>query len=675
MRPEGGAARWFRVPSTRGDDQRSRPLLAKALAWTVSVWIVHAILRLAVLSRPDAFGAPFVGKVDWYIFHAISFDSRWILLWSSPFVAHVAFWERRAPRWAMAGWVGLLVLHSVLLVVTVCDHEMQRFMGAHLTPTLVLTYGNIAAMEPLLTFLADDRGGRFLPLLLLFGAVPAAFALSALLRRTKAFGAHPRVGAISIAAVLFVAAGWIFTEVAWGGYNRARKLDPVVSVWWRAWSASASAHAIAPGEFESAKASHRGRWLREAGSDTLWDFPDSSLPFWKTPRGGDVVASGDERWNVVLVVLESHRALNCGFLKGAGALRDATPFLDSIAPRSEIWTRFTTTAMPTVRALTSLHLGILDHPHRNIATDFPGIANRSFSRLLGERGWTTRFFSAADPAWDNQTPWLRQWYQQIDYSRFRETDAKMFSHASRWMRDSLRAGAPFLVTLMTKTNHYPFNPVDGVEPVEGDDLQDRMVATMRYAERSLAAFVDSLRGEPWFPRTVFVFTGDHGFPLGEHGCNSMGCGLIDESTWVPLVVWGPHPAVRPGRIHDGVASQVDLAPTILSLAGLRVGNHFTGHDLLSDSDGFRPPRIRLANHYDEMLVSTDSFRVHATVAPGAGRQWGRQVFRRISDPLEERDLRDADPRLLDSLVHLGAREHALHEAVLVRDALAPPEGR
>lgn len=633
------------------------------------------MLRLAVLARPDAFGAPLVGKLDWYIFHALCFDARWIALWSAPFVAHVAFWEFRSPRWARAGSVGLQILHSVLLVLTVCDHEMQRFMGAHLTPSLVLTYGNVAALEPLVAFLLDDRGGRFLPLALLFGAVPAAFALARQLGRTATFGERPRWKPVVVSVLLFVAAGWIFTEYVWGGWNRARKLDPVVGVWWRALTGEADVGSVDQSEFERLRDEQRARWLREAGPDTLWDFPDSSLPFWKTPRGGERIAPPAERWNVVLVVFESHRGVNCGFLRDRGAVRDATPFLDSIAPRAEVWARYHTAAMPTVRALTSMHLGILDHPQRNIVTDFPGLSNRSFAWILGQAGWTTRFITAADPAWDNQTPWLRQWYQGTDYSRFRENDAKMFAHAARWMRDSLRAGKPFLVTLMTKTNHYPFNRVDGVEPVAGNDLQDRMVATMRYAERSFRAFVDSIRREPWFPRTVFVITGDHGFPLGEHGCTSMGCGLYDESTWIPLVVWGPHPSIRPGSVHMGVASQVDLGPTILGLAGVRAANHFTGQDLLALGDGLPPPRVRFANHYDEMLVVDDSTRVHATVVPGASRPQGEQVFARVGDPLEATDLAKTDSVHRAALVALGRREHALEQAVLKRDALAPPAPR
>jgi hypothetical protein len=634
-----------------------------------AVWIVHAILRAVVLSRPDAFGMPFVGKIDWYLFHAWCFDARWIALWSLPFIAHVAFWEYRSRWFAHLGHAAFGAFHGILLVLTVADHEMQRFMGSHLTLTLVETYGNASSLAPLWTFFADDRGGAFLPLVLLFSAVPAAFWIAVWLRRWSWLGDRPRWRTLVLVVVGFVGAGWIFTELLWSGYNRARKLDPVVNVWWGAWKSS-RASALDDREFQTLTAEHRSRWLSESAGDSLWTFPDPDLPYWKVPRGGDRTSPAESTWNLVLVVMESHRAANAGFMRTWGADRSATPFLDSIAPQGEFWTNYHVSALPTVRALTSMHLGILNDPDRNIVTDFPDLRNRSFSAILGERGWTTRFFSAADPAWDNQTPWLRQWYQAFDYSRFRETDAKMFSHAGEWMRENLRTDKRFLVTLMTKSNHYPFNmPSDGGKGPASSDLQERMVATMRYTETHLAAFVDGLRGEPWFSKTVFVFTADHGFPLGEHGCSSMGCGLYDESSRLPLVIWGAHPDLRPGRVRTRVASHVDLAPTLLQIAGVTASNAFTGSSLLQADSVASPTRI--ATHYNELLVRRDSLSVHETIQPVGHRERGREAFDNRRDPREKSDLWERDSAGFQELVEFGRRENRLLGAVLGRNALVP----
>ena len=641
----------------------ARPLLARALAWTLSVWLVHALLRVAVLGRPDAFGLPFVGKFDWYIFHAVCFDLRWMTWLSLPLVAHVAFWETRKGWWARAGLWALYVLQAVLLVATVIDDETYRFMGSHLTPSLFSTYGNNAAIRQVFTFLANDKGGRYVPVALLLGAVPLAIWLQHQLGRMSAFSSEPHWKKILVWALVANAVGWLYTEVIWGGGFRAKKLAPVQQVWWTELR-QARTERVGDAEYARLRDAFRRRWQAE-NPGGAWRFPDSSLPYWKVPVAGEIVAPRDSQWNVVLIVLESHRALNCGFLKDHGAVRDATPFLDSVAQQGEAWTRYQCPALPTVRALASIHLGVLNHPVRNFTSDLPGLANQGLPAILGARGWTTRFFSAADPAWDNQTPWLRQWYQGFDYDRFRERDADLFAHGAAWMRQNLSKDKPFFVAFMSKTNHYPFNREEGVGDAASGDLQARMVQTMRYTDRAVRGLVDSLRREPWFARTVFVVTGDHGFPLNEHGSSNMGYGLYSESVWLPLVVFGGHPKLHPGAMHPEPASHLDLGPTILDLAGVRAANHFTGRDLLAPApDGL----VRTATQGDELLAVTSQGRFHGSLSGGA-RERGAETFATA-------DIRETAGIVADSAARAKALEAArqesrLLEAVLQRDALAP----
>jgi arylsulfatase A-like enzyme len=620
-------------------------------------------LRVAVLGRPDAFGLPFVGKFDWYIFHAASFDLRWVTWLSLPFVAHVVFWETRKAWWARTGLWALYAMHSLLLVATVIDDETYRFMGCHLTPSLFTTYGNRAAIRQVFTFLANDKGGRYLPAFLLLTAVPLAAWLQRGLGRCQAFGTTPKWKTILIWAMVANGVGWLYTEVIWGGGFRARKLSPVQQVWWIELR-QARSERVGDAEFSRLRDEFRERWLKE-NPEGAWRFPDSTLPYWKVPVAGESVAPPDSQWNVVLIVLESHRALNCGFLKAHGAARDATPFLDSVAMLGEYWTRYQCPALPTVRALASIHMGILNHPSRNFTSDLPGLANQGLPAILGARGWTTRFFSAADPAWDNQTPWLRQWYQGFDYDRFRERDADLFSHGATWMRQNLSKEKPFFVAFMSKTNHYPFNREEGVGDASSGDLQARMVQTMRYTDRAVRGFVDSLRREPWFGRTVFVVTGDHGFPLNEHGSSNIGFGLYSESVWLPLVVFGNHPKLHPGSVHAEPASHLDLGLTILDLAGVRAANHFTGRDLLLPAPECL---MRTATQGDELLAVTSTYRMHGSLSGGA-RERGQETF--ASQDIQEQNAVKPDSGATRATLEAARQESRLLEAVLQHDALAP----
>jgi phosphoglycerol transferase MdoB-like AlkP superfamily enzyme len=372
--------------------------------------------------------------------------------------------------------------------------------------------------------------------------------------------------------------------------------------------------------------------------------------------------------------------LNVGYLEPYGATSSATPFLDSLARTGHAWTRMVASGVPTINALMAIHLSIPQHPTRQMASEFTTLRNEAFTVPFARRGYVTRFFSAADPAWDNQTPWLRQWYGGIRYDRARENDALMFADLAAWMRDSLSGeagGRPFFLTAMTKTNHYPFNPVEGVRPVsDGAPLVTRMDATMAYTDSSLRLFFTEARKQPWFDRTVFVLVADHGFPLSEHGSSQIGYGLYTENIWLPFVMVGKHPALGSPRLRDDLAAQVDIGPTLLDLAGIREPNAHVGHSLLAPLPPDRQTRYAL--FYEQAFIERGRYRWHGGWGD-APREQGEELFDLVHDRLERRNLLkdkaqvDAGLRVLrDSLSNLARALGRLHVEVLERDALWPP---
>lgn len=79
-------------------------------------------------------------------------------------------------------------------------------------------------------------------------------------------------------------------------------------------------------------------------------------------------------------------------------------------------------------------------------------------------------------------------------------------------------------------------------------------------------------------RTVIVFTSDNGFLLGEHRIPDQKYYPYEESIRVPLLIrGGGFPA---GAVADQLVSNVDLAPTIVALAGARAGLEMDGRPLL-----------------------------------------------------------------------------------------------
>ncbi|MCL4504562.1 MAG: sulfatase-like hydrolase/transferase [Chloroflexi bacterium] len=98
-----------------------------------------------------------------------------------------------------------------------------------------------------------------------------------------------------------------------------------------------------------------------------------------------------------------------------------------------------------------------------------------------------------------------------------------------------------------------------------------------WVDDAVGRMLDSLEANGLAEDTIVVFTSDHGDYLGSHGRVQKG-DLHEESVRIPLLVrW---PGCLPPQVNRSqVAGLVDLAPTLLSLAGLQPPPHMHGKDL------------------------------------------------------------------------------------------------
>ena len=85
-------------------------------------------------------------------------------------------------------------------------------------------------------------------------------------------------------------------------------------------------------------------------------------------------------------------------------------------------------------------------------------------------------------------------------------------------------------------------------------------------DRQLVLLLDALERSGQADNTIIIYTSDHGERAGAHGMRQKGSTVYDEDLRVPLYI--AHPDVAGGRTVPNLASTVDLAPTILSMAGV-----------------------------------------------------------------------------------------------------------
>ncbi|MBR3669303.1 MAG: sulfatase-like hydrolase/transferase [Fibrobacter sp.] len=566
----------------------------KLVLISLAAWTMHIILRVMLLFRSNPYGFPFVSKPDWFIFHAICLDFLWIVNALAVFaivgcvIAKIAGKSSRAATVAKVTTILYAVFHAVILPFTLLDNEVQRFLGGHLSFGLMDTYKDTSSIAMFYDYVANDLSVPYLQFVVLALMLPATYGLYRLLckwyRPNDGFYVKKSV----IAMLIFYIASYLFVYVIWTGNARMTKLRPVVSLVYKDLFEAKKVEGLAEADLGVYRTAYQNLWQKIEG-DSLWEFSDAKegngLPLYRVPsaellNSEKLKAQREMKPNFILVLMESQRGLNVGYMNPQ-IQPTPTPFMDSLAASSHVWMRMHTSGVPTTGGVLSTHLGIPHHSRLAQATDLAHVTLPSFVSTLTDSGYSTHYMSAADPAWDNLGVWTAKWYTALHYNREREDDSTFMDHAIEYVRDTLsKEGKPFLATLMTRSNHYPFNFAAGMTDEQKNlPLQERINVTMGYADRQLARFIRAVENEEWYKNTYVIVMADHGFPLGENGVSTMNGGGFSNVSWIPFFIHGK--GLDAAR-DTTTAAQIDIAPTVLELAGFAVPNIFMGHNLLRE---------------------------------------------------------------------------------------------
>ena len=101
-------------------------------------------------------------------------------------------------------------------------------------------------------------------------------------------------------------------------------------------------------------------------------------------------------------------------------------------------------------------------------------------------------------------------------------------------------------------------------------------AAVTAMDSAIQRVLDALTAEEVLDDTLVVFTSDHGFNTGHHGLWGKGNGawplnMVETSLKVPLIFRWPAGGVAKGATIDARVMHVDMAPTLLALAGVKDG--------------------------------------------------------------------------------------------------------
>ena len=328
-----------------------------------------------------------------------------------------------------------------------------------------------------------------------------------------------------------------------------------------------------------------------------------------------------DRPNIVWIVCEDMSPQHLEMYGGTGG---QTPVLNQFAKEVVTYTHLYSTAGVCAPSRAALITGAYQtsigaHHMRTLAASAaagdaypPGFKGYSvvlpegmkpYPLLLREAGYYTSNNSKEDyqfrspvTMWDESSPKAhyrnRPDKTQPFFSIFNFTT----THESQvWMR----ANEPLKVD-PAKVKLPPYYPDDSVSRY----VMARFITNVMTMDAQVGEILDQLKEDGLYDNTIIFFYSDHGdgLPYAKRE-------LYDRGLRAPLLIKAPF--LKPGTIDDQLISFVDFAPTLLSLAGVKIPDTMQGQAFLGSQKNQTPrkyiyaARDRMDSEYDRVRAVSD----------------------------------------------------------------------
>lgn len=398
------------------------------------------------------------------------------------------------------------------------------------------------------------------------------------------------------------------------------------------------------------------------------------------------------------IVFVSFDALQAAHTHSFGYPKDITPTIDSMADSGYKFTNAISTASWTVPASMTWFTGMYPSQHKvtnkfskytkdekilsNLKKLSPNVV--TLAEVLKQNGYTTAGFTGDagvngifgfnqgfDTYFDNTTPfsgmevsspkaleWLKQnkdkkfflflhgydfhgQYEPaegFDY-RYVDFDYKGFYNGSRMQQGALRE--------------------EGLEK-GAISLTDEDVRFWRAiydekinrADTKFAQFLTEYEKLGLMDKTIFILTSDHGTEFYEHKKFDHGATLYDELIHIPLIIKLPNQ--YEGKVISNQVSSIDIMPTILGLAGIRLDDKIKSQmmganlTMLMEGKGVKKDVYFETDYrhytYKRGIRTTDGWKYIYTMEDGK-----EELYNLNTDPTELENLATKEPRVVYEL--------------------------
>ena len=302
--------------------------------------------------------------------------------------------------------------------------------------------------------------------------------------------------------------------------------------------------------------------------------------------------------NVVLITIESYSA---EFLKMYGNEKNITPFLDSLATKSLVFSNLYAVGNRTVRGLEAVTLCLPPTAGESVVKRVDNKEKFSTGSVFKQKGYNVKYLYGGDAYFDNMQDFFGgNGYEIVDKKTFKPNevtfqniwgvcDENMYNKAIVEMNSEFKENKPFFNHIMTVSNHRPFTyPNDKID-IPGDAKSRD--GGVKYTDFAMKQFFNKAKKEPWFANTVFVI-------LADHCASSSGKTELPVDKYrIPAMIYSPGFIVP--KHYTNLMSQIDVMPTVFGLLNFNYQSKFFGQDVMKSD---YKPRALIATYQNLGLI-------------------------------------------------------------------------
>jgi arylsulfatase A-like enzyme len=363
--------------------------------------------------------------------------------------------------------------------------------------------------------------------------------------------------------------------------------------------------------------------------------------------------------------------------------KEYTPFINSLIKDGVYVEKFYANSIQTAKGQSSVFLSVLPSYKKKIFR-MPTLNVTGLPEILRDNGYSTVFLQAYDDIVFENTyqtmkkfgfshvASVKKYITAIDKEKtwgWGIEDSVLYNHFFDYYEKELKDGKhPLFVTLATISAHSP-DKIPANERFIYTQPKTRFehCANAFYlSDMQLKDFFSALSKRSEFNNALFIITGDHSTAIGLKGNTLRESGIRNEQMQTPLVLYWKGKLAHK-RINNRIFSQVDIAPTILDMLGIKnVKNHFVGTSVFNT--GITNIPVYMVQPYDGRTLSALTGKYKYIIRTSTGEE---TVYDLSKDPDETTNIvQSIHPGILSDLRKSIDPIH-LNQAILESNALKP----